>query len=311
MGQDPAAFMTPKKQKAGRPSPTRTSERGAPSGGRHTFEEGAGFTEAVEVQLGKGAPLHVGFQFSYDLGDEPDEDDDEINNTDGEEGEEEPDDILIVEGEDDEIEEDEDSVSPNLRNKSAKAFRAGPSCASAVKGIGSKGLTPANKSLNMSQEGANTQLYGGDIYLLGGSHFLMKGGSDDTHQIAKLESQASTNACSEVHARSSANRQLSQLRKRGTGKRKRATTKGSKQLRKIQERNSIQEDEELEQSVHDVGQPETASVSMSASQHPSNKKLATPLLSGQSLGAAAHSTGLSEKQRKLAVRQEYLGRPPN
>ena len=31
---------------------------------------------------------------------------------------------------------------------------------------------------------------------------------------------------------------------------------------------------------HDVGQPETASVSMSASQHPSNKKLATPLLSG-------------------------------
>ena len=54
-------------------------------------------------------PLHVGFQFSYDLGDEPEEDDDEMNNTDGEgeEGEEEQDDILIVEGEDEGLDDDD------------------------------------------------------------------------------------------------------------------------------------------------------------------------------------------------------------
>ena len=57
----------------------------------------------------KAMPLHVGFQFSYDLGDEPDEDDDEMNNTDGdEEGEEEQDDILIVEGDDEAIDDEED-----------------------------------------------------------------------------------------------------------------------------------------------------------------------------------------------------------
>ena len=53
----------------------------------------------------------------------------------GEEGEEEQDDILIVEGEDEEIEEDEESVSPNLRNKSATAslcqlLASWPSCGS-------------------------------------------------------------------------------------------------------------------------------------------------------------------------------------
>jgi len=45
-------------------------------------------TDSYAVGPFKNAP--VGFQFSFDLGDEPDEDDDEINNTDGEEeGEEE------------------------------------------------------------------------------------------------------------------------------------------------------------------------------------------------------------------------------
>ena len=138
--------------------------------------------------------MHVGFQFSYDLGDEPDEDDDEINNTDGEEGEEEQDDILIVEGEDECIDDDDDvdesaGGSPALRGKSASNYhREIYNCSSAenakeanhrkggAKNIGG-GLTPANinnKSLNTSQEEVSTQLYGGDIYLLGGSHFLMK-----------------------------------------------------------------------------------------------------------------------------------------
>ena len=52
----------------------------------------------------------MGLNFAYDLGDEPEEDEDEINNTDGDEGEEYQDDILIVEGEDEDLdEEDEES----------------------------------------------------------------------------------------------------------------------------------------------------------------------------------------------------------
>ena len=89
------------------------------------------------------------------MGDEPDEDDDEINNTDGdEEGEEEQDDILIVEGDDEEIEndDDEETNSPNLRGKSAKNFRAISNCSPAEKDqkMSNMGLTPANKSLNVS-----------------------------------------------------------------------------------------------------------------------------------------------------------------
>lgn len=114
-------------------------------------------------------PLHVGFQFSYDLGDEPDEEDDEMNNTDGEgeEGEDEQDDILIVEGDDEGIDDDEvdcegedRSESPNLRGKSAKNYREIYNCSSAEnpselhkKGAARMGgLTPANnnKSLNVS-----------------------------------------------------------------------------------------------------------------------------------------------------------------
>ena len=137
-------------------------------------------------------PLHVGFQFSYDLGDEPEEDDDEMNQTDGdgEEGEEEQDDILIVEGEDEGLDDDDvddmdqSNESPQIRGKSATNYREIYNCSSAEnanehskKGAIMGGLTPANvnnKSLNVSQEEVSTQLYGGDIYLLGGSHFLMK-----------------------------------------------------------------------------------------------------------------------------------------
>lgn len=113
----------------------------------------------------------MGFQFSYDLGDEPEEEDDEMNNTDGEgeEGEEEQDDILIVEGDDEGIDDDnvdrdsdESGDSPNLRGKSAKNFREIYNCSSAgekdsnaphKKGSAMLGgLTPANngKSLNVS-----------------------------------------------------------------------------------------------------------------------------------------------------------------
>ena len=101
--------------------------------------------------------MHVGFQFSYDLGDEPDEDDDEINNTDGEEeGEEEQDDILIVEGDDEDIDEGAETDSPNVRGKSANNYRAISNCSSAEKDqrnggmMAGSGLTPANKSLNVS-----------------------------------------------------------------------------------------------------------------------------------------------------------------
>ena len=108
----------------------------------------------------KHAP--VGFQFSYDLGDEPDEDDDEMNNTDGEgeEGEEEDQDDLIVEGEgegeDEDVDhEDEETDSPALRRPHPVSDYS-PSekgqHASKVKG----NFSPANRSVNMSQEEATT-----------------------------------------------------------------------------------------------------------------------------------------------------------
>ena len=145
------------------------------------------------------------------MGDEPDEDDDEMNNTDGEgeEGEEEQDDILIVEGEDEGIEDDdvdeaeESGESPNLRGKSAKNFREIYNCSSAEnpnehskKGAIMGGLTPANnnKSLNASQEEVSTQLYGGDIYLLGGSHFLMKDQADGATGAGQDENNPGSNA---------------------------------------------------------------------------------------------------------------------
>lgn len=100
----------------------------------------------------------MGFQFTYDLGDQPDEDDDEINNTDGEEeGEEEQDDILIVEGDDEDLadEDDEDLDSPPAQRKHMKNFRAVSNCSSAEKqpkvSMGGAGLSPTNKSMNMSQ----------------------------------------------------------------------------------------------------------------------------------------------------------------
>ena len=113
--------------------------------------------------------------FTYDVGDEPEEDDDEMRNLDDDESgedEDDQDDILIVEGEDEEYEPES---SPEIR-KGAKMSdvkpRAISNCATSFHDT-AKGLTPANKSLNASQEGVNTQLYGGDIYLLGGSHFIM------------------------------------------------------------------------------------------------------------------------------------------
>ena len=111
--------------------------------------------------------LPMGFQFTYDLGDQPDEDDDEINNTDGEEeGEEEPDDILIVEGDDEDMgdcdeDDDMDSPSPPQASGTNKKmamkggdYRAVSNCSSAEKqakvSIGG-GISPTNKSMNISQ----------------------------------------------------------------------------------------------------------------------------------------------------------------
>lgn len=117
------------------------------------------------------------FKFTYDVGDEPEEDDDEMRNLDDDESgedEDDQDDILIVEGEDDDYEPD---TSPEMRKTTKMSEckpRAVSNCATSLQEGGSKGgLTPANKSLNASQEGVSTQLYGGDIYLLGGSHFIM------------------------------------------------------------------------------------------------------------------------------------------
>ena len=145
------------------------------------------------------------------MGDEPDEDDDEMNNTDGdEEGEEEQDDILIVEGDDEGLNEEGDETdSPNLRGKSMKKLRAVSNCSSAEREhkATTLNLTPASKALNASQEEMSTQLYGGDIYLLGGSHFLMKdlekkeGDADDRNNMevtGNKISQASTTTGSEV-----------------------------------------------------------------------------------------------------------------
>lgn len=110
--------------------------------------------ETKEATNQKNPPLHVGFQFSYDLGDEPDEDDDEMNNTDGdEEGEEEQDDILIVEGDDEGLNEEGDETdSPNLRGKSMKKLRAVSNCSSAEREhkATTLNLTPASKALNAS-----------------------------------------------------------------------------------------------------------------------------------------------------------------
>ena len=116
--------------------------------------------ERKEATHQKNPPLHVGFQFSYDLGDEPDEDDDEMNNTDGdEEGEEEQDDILIVEGDDEGLNEEGDETdSPNLRGKSMKKLRAVSNCSSAEREhkAATLNLTPASKALNVSQEEMST-----------------------------------------------------------------------------------------------------------------------------------------------------------
>ena len=82
-----------------------------------------------------------------------------------------------MEGDDEDQDGDEDEIdSPNLRHRSTKDIRAVSDSSPSEKGQGvtGKGFTPANKSLNVSQEEIRTQLYGGDIYLLGGSHFLMK-----------------------------------------------------------------------------------------------------------------------------------------
>ncbi len=102
----------------------------------------------------KGPPLHVGFQFSYDPGDEPDEDDEEMNNTDGdEEGEEEQEDILIVEGDEDDLDGKDSCQSPGVRGKSASEYRSainyGGSAGKDKKANG-MGLPLANKSLNAS-----------------------------------------------------------------------------------------------------------------------------------------------------------------
>ena len=76
-----------------------------------------------------------------------------------------------------------------MRGKSAKNFRVN-NCSSAGKDYEMAGvdLTPANKSLNVSQEEVSTQLYSGDIYLLGGNHLLMKDqenrNEDDTDIMA-------------------------------------------------------------------------------------------------------------------------------
>ena len=73
------------------------------------------------------------------------------------EDEDDQDDILIVEGEDEDYEPD---TSPEMR-KTTKISdckpRAISNCATSLQEGGSKGgLTPANKSLNASQEGVST-----------------------------------------------------------------------------------------------------------------------------------------------------------
>ena len=69
------------------------------------------------------------------------------------------------------------------------------------------GLTPANRSLNVSQENA-PQLYGGDIFLLGGSHLLQS--SEEQKDAEKAGenkfSQASTTTGSEIPKSGSLNR---------------------------------------------------------------------------------------------------------
>ena len=104
---------------------------------------------SAQIQEYKGRDL----MFSYDVGDEPEEDDDEMRNTDDDESgedEEDQDDILIVEGEDEEYEPD---TSPEMRKNtriSEVKPRAISNCTTSLQDGGSKGLTPANKSLNAS-----------------------------------------------------------------------------------------------------------------------------------------------------------------
>lgn len=154
--------------------------------------------------------------FSYEVGEEPDDNDEEVNNTDGEEeGEEEQDEALIVEGYDDDF-ENETEPSPTYKRSpnEVAAEESSPTIKTAAQKKGAP-KSPAKKSITKNKEAKiQTQLYGGDIYLLGGSHFIMKDQDATDDQKAQQSSLASTNTGSDMPSKTKqANRVVSPSKK--------------------------------------------------------------------------------------------------
>jgi hypothetical protein len=189
-----------------------------------------------------------GVLIAYEDGDEPEEDDDEIN--DDVSGEEEPEDSLKH------MAEEEDSESEH--------------------------------SVQMDQSDIDKCVYGGDIYLLGGQHY-----------IKDNESSAST-----ATTAFGLSQQKGSLKKRtGSRKKWRAGAKSRGAMKGIT--NSILEEDEDKKTEY--GGEGYNSVSNFKPETDPQKQTRTQEDAILTLNLA----NMTEKQRKHAIRDEYLRREPN
>ena len=221
-----------------------------------------------------------GVLIAYEDGDEPEEDDDEINDdVSGESGEEEPEDILIVEAD-----KYPDESSPEIPFKKDSSGNPGFS----LKHMAEEEDSESEHSVQMDQSDIDKCVYGGDIYLLGGQHY-----------IKDNESSAST-----ATTAFGLSQQKGSLKKRtGSRKKWRAGAKSRGAMKGIT--NSILEEDEDKKTEY--GGEGYNSVSNFKPETDHQKQTRTQEDAILTLNLA----NMTEKQRKHAIRDEYLRREPN
>jgi len=154
----------------------------------------------------------------------------------------------------------------------------------------------------------STQLYGGDIYLLGGSHYLKNGADNNGDSSASTATTAFGGSNLEFPRNSIAKGIGSSKRRRNTKKRR---TNQSNKSRLMKATNSILEEDEDKKT--DYGGDNYNSlqndISNNEEEKVSPKKVDAVVAVKPSQKTKAQEK--ADRQRKHAVRDEYLRRPPN
>lgn len=217
---------------------------------------------------------------AYEDGDEPEEDDDEIHDSEsGESGQEEPEEILIVEAD-----KYPDESSPEILQKKDPSSNTGLS----LKHMAEEEDSESEHSAQMDQSDIDKCVYGGDIYLLGGQHYFKDN-----------ESSAST-----ATTAFGLQQQKGTLKKRkGSRKKWRAGAKSRGAMKGIT--NSILEEDEDKKTEY--GGEGYNSVSNFKAETDLQKQNRTQEDAIRTLNLS----NMTEKQRKHAIRDEYLRREPN